>query len=156
MVVSSLYTTWFLLLTLFASIEEAHHHRIVVASRELRVGMTMNNVIEVLGEPTVGYQARSLAALMFMRMQPKQIAYGTTFDLRNLFNLGPPYPFPWPIHILRSLKYADEDLVFGLSHEEIVVEIRRPDFIVPKQADDMLDAVYFVNDVFRFFILQPK
>ncbi|MCG8650981.1 MAG: hypothetical protein MI861_14170, partial [Pirellulales bacterium] len=55
-------------------------------------------------------------------------------------------PCLFPIQ-LRLFSYADEDLVFGLTHDNKVMEIRRPEFSVPAQTQEMVDVVYFVRDV---------
>ncbi len=152
MFLDALVAVWFAFVFISEPIEQASHHRLVAASVAVSDGMTPDQVKAILGEPAAEYAKRGTIAAWWLEGQrPKQWMYGTTFNLDHLFIPYSPWLNPLPVN-LRIFEYADNDLVIDWAADDRVSAIKRPDFVVPDVAFDMLDAAVFSRDVLRFFV----
>jgi len=78
--------------------------------------------------------------------RPRQWMYGTTVNLRYIVVPELPCPNPLPIN-LRLAEYAADDLVIDWSPQNLVTNVKRPTIEVPPEADALLDALYFVDEL---------
>jgi hypothetical protein len=155
---NALCAAWFMWLLTAGTIDEARQHRTVEMSKAVSIGMTVEQVREILGDPAAEYEERRLLARLLLGDRPKQWMYGTELNLEYLFVRDLPFLNPFPINV-RIAEYAEKDLVIDWSKGDTVDAVdavRRPEFDVPKDAYDLLEAADFVDLLFQSVIFSKR
>ena len=145
---------WFIVLIVIGSAEDARQHRLIEQSAAVTMGMTQEQVIEILGKPDIATKAKTFWQLLFLGFDSGQWYWGNSIDLRSIFIPDSTLLNPLPINI-RIFSYADHDLVICWGFNDRVTEIRRPEFDVQPISGRILDAWQFACDVFVLLVFKP-
>jgi hypothetical protein len=139
---------WALILLTIGTGEEVRLKQLVEQSAPLVAGSTEGDVLALLGEPDLSWEARRGVARFFLGERPAQWIYGTTIDLKYL--IIPELPFPNPISLKLRLFDPDEhDLVIEWAEEKAVSAVRRPEIDVPDELATIYEPAFFFGDLAR-------
>jgi len=131
------YEYWIFFLVLVGAGDQAQQSRKVDIAQELRVGMTQQEVLDLLGPPDIDY-----------RPHWNHWCYGTSVDFESIVT-----PDGWlnPIPIqFRFFSYCEDDVVVRWGVLDKAVRIDRPNkFVVADEFQQILDTYVFVQTVFE-------
>ena len=128
---------WIICLSFIGAAEHAKQSRAVESAQQVRVGMTRQQVLDILGPPDIDY-----------RPQWDHWCYGRTVDLASMLGHDGrlnPLPFRW-----RLFFYSDDDVVVRWGDNDKVVAMNSPDrFPSPAEFDQILDIYEFYRTVWE-------